>query len=155
MALQGLAFSQNSGESEGSQTALYTAKQQQLRIKAGDVRLVPDAKKGGFHLYVKKTANVNSILLTETTKDPEGKSDSYAYRAKEYNKINGDEIRFLDGKKLESEGAKYSLVDSTVEKTSLFSGKSGSEVEAFHIYIPETIVYGYEWSRHGEITIGK
>ena len=155
MALKGITFAQNSGESEGSQTALYTPKQQQLRIKASDVRLVADKKNGGYHLYVKKTANVNSILLTETTKDPEGKSDSYAYRAKEYNKINGDEIRFLDGKKLESEGAKYSLVDSTVEKTSLFSGKSGTEVEAFHIYIPETIVYGYEWSRHGEITIGK
>lgn len=155
MALKGITFAQNSGESEGSQTALYTPKQQQLRIKASDVRLVADKKNGGYHLYVKKTANVNSILLTETTKDPEGKSDSYAYRAKEYNKINGDEIRFLDGKKLESEGAKYSLVDSTPEKASLFGGKAGGEVEAFHIYIPETIVYGYEWSRHGEITIGK
>jgi len=141
-----------SGESEGSQAALYTAKQQQLRIMAENVRLVPDAKNGGYHLYVKKLSNINSILLTETTKDPAGKNDSYAYRAKEYNKINGDEIRYLDGKKLESEGAKYSLVDSTPEKTTVFGG---SAVEAFHIYIPETIVYGYEWSRHGEITIGK
>ena len=151
IALQA-AFAQNSGdyseESEGSQTSLYTAKQQQLRITAENVRLVPDSKKGGYHLYVKKLPNVNSIILTETTKDPAGKSDSYAYRAKEYNKINGDEIRYLDGKKLESEGAKYSLVDSTPENTSFFG-------PAFHIYIPETIVYGYEWSRHGEITIGK
>ncbi len=135
-------------QTEESQTELYTAKQQQLRITAENVRLVADSKKGGYHLYVKKLPNVNSILLTETTKDPAGKSDSYAYRAKEYNKINGDEIRYLDGKKLESEGAKYSLVDSTVENTSFFG-------PAFHIYIPETIVYGYEWSRHGEVTIGK
>ena len=70
-----------------------------LRITAENVRLVQDKEKGGYHLYVKKTANVNSILLTETTKDPAGKNDSYAYRAKEYNSINGDEIRFLDGKK--------------------------------------------------------
>lgn len=131
-----------------SQTELYTAKQQELRITVSDVRLVRDTKQGGYHLYVKKTDKVNSILLTETTKDPAGKSDSYAYRAKEYNKINGDEIRYLDGKKLESEGAKYSLVDSTAENTSFFG-------PAFHIYIPETIVYGYEWSRHGEVTIGK
>ncbi len=150
MALQAV-FAQPSDESEGSQKVLFTAKQQQLRITADNVRLVPDSANGGYHLYVKKTENVNSILLTETTKDPEGKSDSYAYRAKEYNKINGDEIRFLDGKKLESEGAKYSLVDSTPERTKVF----GEEVEAFHIYIPETLVYGYEWSRHGEITIGK
>ena len=132
----------------GSQTTLYTANQQQLRLTAGNVRLVRDEKNGGYHLYVKKLPNVNSILLTETTKDPEGKSDSYAYRAQEYNSINGDEIRYLDGKKLESEGAKYSLVDSTPENTSFFG-------PAFHIYIPETIVYGYEWSRNGQITIGK
>ena len=135
-------------QSDGSQTTLYTAKQQQLRITAGNVRLVRDEKNGGYHLYVKKLPYVNSILLTETTKDPEGKSDSYAYRAQEYNSINGDEIRYLDGKKLESEGAKYSLVDSTPENTSFFG-------PAFHIYIPETIVYGYEWSRNGQITIGK
>lgn len=142
--LAGALFAQ----SEESQLQLYTAKQQELRITTQDVRLVQDTKKGGYHLYVKKTDKVNSILLTETTKDPAGKSDSYAYRAKEYNKINGDEIRYLDGKKLESEGAKYSLVDSTVENTSFFG-------PAFHIYIPEIIVYGYEWSRHGEVTIGK
>ena len=138
-------------QTEESQTALYTERQQQLRITADNVRLVPDTANGGYHLYVKKTENVNSILLTETTKDPEGKSDSYAYRAKEYNAINGDEIRFLDGKKLESEGAKYSLVDSTPERTTVFGGTT----ETFHIYIPETIVYGYDWSRKGEITIGK
>ena len=147
--ISGLLFSQE------SQTELYTAKQQQLRIRAENVRLIPDTKKGGYHLYVKKTPDVNSILLTETTKDPDGKNDSYAYRSKDYNKINGDEIRLLDGKKLESEGAKYSLVDSTPEKTTLFGGKSGELVEAFHIYIPETIVYGYEWSRKGEVVIGK
>ena len=149
MILVHTVFAQSySSETEGSQVELYTAKQQLLRITAENVRLIQDKENGGYHLYVKKTANVNSILLTETTKDPAGKNDSYAYRAKEYNKINGDEIRILDGKKLESEGAKYSLVDSTVENTSFFG-------PAFHIYIPETIVYGYEWSRHGEITIGK
>ncbi len=135
-------------QSDGAQTALYTEKQMQLRITANDVRIVPDAENGGYHLYVKKTPGVNSILLTETTKDPYGKNDSYAYRAKEYNSINGDEIRFLDGKKLESEGAKYSLVDSTTENTSFFG-------PAFHIFIPDTIVYGYEWSRNGEVKIGK
>ncbi|SFI82388.1 von Willebrand factor type A domain-containing protein [Treponema bryantii] len=144
LAAMQMVFAQN----DGSQTSLFTEKQQQLRITAENVRLVPDTKNGGYHLYVKKTLNVNSILLTETTKDPAGKNDSYAYRAKEYNSINGDEIRLLDGKKLESEGAKYSLVDSTVEDTSFFG-------PAFHIYIPETIVYGYDWSRKGEVKIGK
>lgn len=140
-------FAQEQNESFGSQKILYTEKQQQLRVTAKDVKLLAD-KNGGFHLYVKKTPNINSILLTETTKDPAGKQDSYAYRATAYNKINGDEIRYLDGKKLDSNFSRYSLVDSTVENTSFFG-------EAFHIYIPETIVYGYEWSRRGEVKIGK
>lgn len=143
-----MLYGQAAGESAGSQKVLFTPKQQQLRISAENVRLVPDTQKGGYHLYVKKLPNVNSILLTETTKDPEGKNDSYAYRATEYNPVNGDEIRYLDGKQLVSEGAKYSLVDSTTEKTTFFG-------DAFHIYIPEKIVYGYEWSRNGEVTIGK
>ena len=143
-----LLSAQDQDPSRGSQYQLFTPKQQRLRITAQNVRLVPDKEKGGYHLYVKKTANVNSILLTETTKDPTGKNDSYAYRAKEYNSINGDEIRYLDGKTLVSEGAKYSLVDSTPEDTSFFG-------PAFHIYIPDTIVYGYPWSRNGEVKLGK
>ena len=35
-----------------------------------------------------------------------------------------------------------------MENTSFFG-------PAFHIYIPETIIYGYEWSRNGEVKIGK
>ena len=139
---------QAQGENEGNQKIIFTPKQQELRISANDIKLIEDKENGGYHLYVKKNPKVNSILLTETTKDPLGKNDSYAYRAKEYNPINGDEIRYLNGKKLESEGAKYSLVDSTVEKTDFFG-------DAFHIYIPKTVVYGYEWSRHGEVELGK
>lgn len=143
-----LLWSQNPSDGDKeTQKILYTDKQKKLKIPAENVKLIPD-EKGGYHLYVKKVPNVNSIILTETTKDPNGKQDSYAYRAKEYNSINGDEIRYLDGKKLESEGAKYSLVDSTVENTVFFG-------QAFHIYIPDTIVFGYEWSRNGEIKIGK
>ena len=139
---------QMQSEAEGNQTIIFTPKQQELRISANDIKLIENKENGGYHLYVKKNPKVNSILLTETTKDPLGKNDSYAYRAKEYNPINGDEIRYLDGKKLESEGAKYSLLDSTVEKTDFFG-------DAFHIFIPKTVVYGYEWSRHGEVELGK
>lgn len=126
----------------------YTSKQQQLKISVNDIKLIEDKENGGYHLYIRKKPNVNSVLLTETTKDPLGKNDNYAYRAKEYNSVNGDEIRYLNGKILESESAKYSLLDSTVEKTDFFD-------EAFHIYIPKTIVYGYPWTRNGEIELGK
>lgn len=140
-------FSQN--YNQDTQKQIYTEKQTLLKVTAKDVRIIPesDPEKGGYHLYVKKLPNINSILLTETTKDPLGKNDSFAYRAKDYNPINGDEIRYLDGKPLVSEGAKYSLVDSTVEDTEFFG-------PAFHIYIPPVLVYGYEWSRKGEVELG-
>lgn len=133
-----------------SQKPVYTAEQLRLRITAKDIRLVPESKleTKGFHLYIRKRPEIESVLLTETTKDPEGKNDSFAYRARQYNSVNGDELRYLDGKPLISEWAKYSLVDSSPEKDPVFG-------EAFHIYIPEVLDYGYEWERHGSVTIGK
>ena len=127
--------------------------QSTLLIKPDDIRLVPEVSNSfseiqGYHLFVKKLPKVESIMLVETTKDPAGKNDSYAYRALEYNKINGDEIRYLNGKKLESEYSKFSLIDSTPEPDEQFG-------EAFHIYIPHQMQYGYPWSRNGKITIDK
>ncbi len=124
-----------------------------LLIKPGDIRLVPEVSNSfseaqGYHLFVRKLPDVESIMLVETTKDPAGKNDNYAYRALEYNKINGDEIRYLNGKKLESEYSKFSLIDSTPEPDEQFG-------ESFHIYIPHQMQYGYPWSRNGKITIDK
>lgn len=144
----GAMWAQN--ESSEDQKPVYTAAQQRLRVTAADIRLVPETElpTKGYHLYVRKRPEIESILLTETTKDPEGKNDSFAYRAKEYNPINGDEIRYLDGKPLMSEWARYSLVDSSPEHFEPLG-------EAFHIYIPEELEYGYEWERHGSVKIGK
>ncbi len=144
--------SENQNDEKSSQKIQYSKKQEIMRIKTENIRILPENGNeyggGGFHLYVRKTPGIESILLTETVKDPEGKNDSYAYRAQNYNPVNGDEIRYLNGKILESEGAKYSLVDSTAQPTKNFG-------EVFHIYIPSKIIYGYEWTRHGEIEIGK
>ena len=124
-----------------------------LVIEKQDVRLVyvegsTFGSAEGFHLYIRKKTDMESVLLTETTKDPSGMSDNYAYRAMTYNTINGDEIRYLDGKPLVSEYAKFSLIDSTPESDSEFG-------QAFHIYIPSEIQYGYPWSRNGTIKIDR
>lgn len=148
-ALQAFIFAQETSE---SQKIVYTPKQNAMRIKADDIRLKEDKNKDGeltgYHLYIRKIKGVESVLLTETTRDPNGKADNYAYRALEYNAVNGDEIRYLDGKPLVSEGAKYSLIDSTPEKVSGLG-------EAFHIFIPLKLAYGYEWSRNAVIEIGR
>ena len=139
-------------ETSDSQKIVYTPKQNAMRITAKDIKLIEekndDGELTGYHLYVRKIKGVESILLTETTRDPNGKADNYAYRALEYNPINGDEIRYLDGKPLVSEGAKYSLIDSTTEKVEGLG-------DAFHIFIPTTLQFGYEWSRNGIVEIGR
>ena len=126
---------------------------EKLLISADDIRLVYDDGKNfknteGYHLYIRKKAGIESVMLTETTKDPSGNQDNYAYRAGEYNSVNGDEIRYLNGKPLDSKYARYSLVDSTPESDSVFG-------QAFHIYIPSEIHFGYEWSRHGTVKISR
>lgn len=118
-----------------------------LVIEQGDIRLEKDSE-AGYHLYIRKKTNINSVILVETTKDPTGQEANYAYRAENYNPINGDEKRILNGEFLNSEYAKYSLIDSTPEKDSKFG-------EAFHIYIPEELSYGYPWTRNGKIPVEK
>ncbi len=137
-----------------------------LIVRGGDLRLeyVPESgaegegsgvqvddkfsEISGFHLYIRKKADMESVLLCDTTKDPNGENDNYSYRATEYNPVNGDEVTYLNGKVLVSEYSKYRLADSTAESDEKFG-------EAFHIYIPKTLVYGYPWTRNGTVQIQK
>jgi hypothetical protein len=101
---------------------------------------------GGFHLFIRKKPELGSVLLTESTRDPSLTESNYAYRCPEWNPVNGDEIRVLDGAPIPRESQIWSLIDSTPEADAQFG-------EAFHIYIPYILNYGYEWGRHGEIYI--
>lgn len=134
-----------------SPLTLWAADDILLRLE--DVRVTYDGGDSykntkGYHLYVRKKSRIESILLTESTKDPDGKITNYAFRTLEHNSINGDEKRILDGKFLDSPGARYPLIDSTPEKDPVFG-------QAFHIYIPAEVNYGYSWSRNGSIRIGR
>lgn len=119
-----------------------------LLVSPDDIRV--EKTEGGYNLFIRKKPRLESVMLAETTKDPLGKEDSYAYRAKEYNFVNGDEIRILDGKVLDKNSSftPFSLVDSTPQADTHFGS-------AFLIFIPDEIVYGYEWGRHGTVRIGK
>lgn len=118
-----------------------------LIIEQKDIRIEKDSV-SGYHLYIRKKPDINSVILVETTKDPTGQESNYAYRAETYNAINGDEKRILNGEFLTSEYSKYSLIDSTPEKDNEFG-------KAFHIYIPEELSYGYPWTRNGKIPVEK
>jgi hypothetical protein len=116
-----------------------------LGIATEDMR-IEQRVDGGFHLFIRKKPGIASVLLTESTRDPALRENNYAYRAPEWNAINGDEIRVLDGRPIPKSDRIWSLIDSTPE--------SHPELgEAFHIYIPYILNYGFEYTRHGEVYV--
>lgn len=117
--------------------------EENLKINPEDLRIEKHYD-GGFHLYIKKKKNIASVLLTESSADPEGKLSSFALRNPKWEKTNGNEKRILDGKYLPEDI--YSLIDSSPEKDKEFG-------EAFHIFIPYQVNYGYSWTRQGTIEI--
>lgn len=116
-----------------------------LSIAKEDTFVLP-GNNGGFHLYIKAKENIKSVLLTETTQDPKLKLHNYAYRDPNFNEINGNEKRILNGQELDISKGLYSLIDSTIEENSPIG-------RAFHIWLPRIIVYGYSWSRNGELEV--
>jgi len=116
---------------------------QNLSISPVDIVLEQRDDKG-FHLFIRKKPDIASVLLTESTRDPAMIADNYAYRSGEWNPVNGNEIRLLNGVPIPRESRIYSLVSSTPE--------SHPELgEAFHIFVPWLVYYGYPEGRHGEV----
>jgi len=119
---------------------------QDMTIATGDL-LLELRQDGGFHLFIRHRPDISSVLLTETTRDPYFREANFAYRAPEWNEINGDEIRLIDGIPIPRESGIYSLVSSTPR----WHPELGW---AFHIYIPYRLLYGHEGGRHGEVLVG-
>jgi hypothetical protein len=116
-----------------------------LVLRVDDLRIEQQSD-GGYHLYIRAKPGIASVLLTDSTKDPAGLADSFAFRCLEKNPVNDGEARVLDGKKLPTDGEHRYLVDSTVE----FDPALG---KAFHIFIPWVVAWGHSWSRSGKIYI--
>ncbi len=115
-----------------------------LLIGPSDVR-IQQTIEGGYYLYVRRAEGMESILVTESTEAPDHRAATYAFRNPEYHPENGSERRILDGEFLESDG-NYPLIDSTpVDHPEL--GK------AFRVFIPYVVVFGYEWTRSGQLQV--
>ena len=117
-----------------------------LVIAPGDAYVELSEGAEGLDLYIKAKDGLGSILITESTADPEKKADSFALRAWDYNEVNGDEKRILDGRFLESSRPLYFLLDSTPEDNDYLG-------RAYHIHIPFLLTYGYPWSREGQVEV--
>ncbi|MDR2798514.1 MAG: hypothetical protein LBB80_09230, partial [Treponema sp.] len=118
--------------------------QADLVIQAEEISIEKAPDLEGFHLFIKKKPGISSVLLAESTQDPLGEEDSYTYRALEWNPINGDELRLLNGSPIQNQGC--FLMDSSPE----YHPRLG---EAFHIYIPPIVTYGYPGTRRATLTV--
>jgi len=121
-----------------------------LRLSGQDLSLAPEDFRfeqradNGFHLFIRKKGGIASVLLTESTRDPAMRADNFAYRAPEWNPVNGNEIRLLNGVPIPRESRIFSLVATATEQHPELG-------EAFHIFVPWVVYYGYESGRHGEV----
>lgn len=116
---------------------------QDLSVGTGDLR-IEQSLDGGYVLVIRNKPDISSVLITESTEDPEREVASYAYRNPEYHPMNGDERRMLDGSFLEDD--RHYLIDSTPEEDEEFGS-------AFKVFVPYVVTYGYPWSRSGELQI--
>lgn len=122
-----------------------------LVINKGDIYIEISRDSEGFDLWIKDKPELGSVLLSESSADPDMRADSFTLRAYEYNEINGDEKRILNGKFMESSSPLYFLMDSTPEYNDVFKG------DAYHVFVPLNVTYGYSYpgSREGQIEIRK
>jgi hypothetical protein len=141
---QDAAPTEEAGPDEAAAAGSSREEPAALRIDPADVR-IDQTIEGGYYLHVRNREGLGSILLTESTERPDHQAATYAYRNPEYHRENGDERRVLDGEFLDADGV-YSLVDSTPVEDEEFG-------EAFRIFIPYVVVYGYEWTRSGELQV--
>lgn len=120
-----------------------------LKLGRGDVRLLPN-KDGSFELFVQHLPGRESILITDSTAEPDGLADNYTLRAYDWHPTYGDEERVLNGKVLKRDPPLYFLMDSTPGPIQGF--EEGSEW--FHINLPKAVMFGYPWGREGQFDIG-
>ncbi len=120
-----------------------------LILHRQDVRLLPN-KDGSFELFVRYLEGRESILITDSTAEPDGLADNYTLRAYDWHATYGDEQRILNGKILKREPPLYFLMDSTPSQIQGF--EKGSKW--FHIHLPKAVMFGYPWGREGQFDIG-
>ncbi|ASQ29124.1 hypothetical protein CDQ96_01600 [Borrelia miyamotoi] len=126
---------------------LFTSMDDDLSIDINDVYV--EAHEDGFHLFIRKKPNIKSVILTESFEIPDKSKDvsTYSFRTLEYNKINGDEIRILNGRVIQNK-----TLLSLTSSTPVHNRKFG---QAFHILIPKRLKYGFPdfSTRSGDINL--
>ncbi len=100
----------------------------------------------GYDLHIRKLAGIESILLTDSQRDPTFRKTTYSLRTEIFYQANGNELKVLDGEVLQTEYDTFFLIDSTPEIHPVIG-------ESFYFFLPEKVIYGYSWTRQGIIRI--
>ena len=116
----------------------------QLRLSPQDLR-IEQTTEGGYILTV-RAEGIGSVLLTESTEDPNWKEASYAFRNPNFHPMNGNERRMLNGEFLPTGPGNYFIIDSTPEPDPQFG-------MAFRLFVPYVVNFGYAWTRNGEVQV--
>ncbi|MGL4524855.1 MAG: vWA domain-containing protein [Spirochaetia bacterium] len=132
----------------GNRTLEVADANEVLKLGRGDVRLLPN-KDGSFELFVLHVPGRESVLVTDSTADPEALADNYTLRAYDWHPTFGDEKRILNGRILERDPPLYFLMDSTPTPVKGFE----PQTQWFHIHLPKAVLFGYPWGREGQFDI--
>lgn len=116
-----------------------------LSLSAEDVR-IEQSLDGGYILTIRKKPGIESVLVTESTEDPNREVASYALRSPEPHPVNGEERRILDGAFIDPDNELHFLADSAPEESEVFD-------QAFRVFIPYIVEFGYDWTRNGELMV--
>jgi hypothetical protein len=139
---QAAPFAQETADPAGSGDSVLD-----LSISPEDTLVIPSAD-GGFDLFIRKKSDTVSVALTEFTPAAiEQGEELYEYRTNVKNRVNGDERYREYGNRIFKNGGIWRLVDSTTESFRFTEG--GAEEQAFHIYLPTVLYYGYHDTRSG------
>jgi hypothetical protein len=116
-----------------------------LKLTGQDVRVVP--QDDGYHLIIRQTPGLASVMLTEAFELPNHKLATYSWRSLKPNPVNGAEKRLLNGKELPQPN--LFLISSTVISDPYFG-------PSFEILVPPIMEYGSKDqpnSRYGQVDV--
>ena len=125
-----------------------------LTISSDDILWEFDKNGEYVDMIIRKKRAVGSVMLTNMYYNGKYINEygnlAYGLRARDYNTVNGKEVRIVNKKTLGPKQSLHFLVDSHPEKHALFGS-------AFRIRIPKIVEYGYKHAgdNYGIITIEK
>ncbi|MEI8094144.1 MAG: vWA domain-containing protein [Spirochaetales bacterium] len=128
-------------------SAVWAQVPEGLTLKAGDVRI--ESRDDGFHLIIRQTTGLSSVMLVESYELPDHKLATYSWKSVGDYPSGANEKRLLNGVPLKAPNS--FLVSSTVVADPRFGA-------SFEVVIPTLIEYGSTTApgaRYGKLNVSQ